>query len=205
MRTLCALLVSLMLLAEGARAQVPGGVTAGVMVGRSETRVVRDRESDSEERAGVVLGAWLEAPLPTRFLTVLAEAAFAQRGGGWRSFSAGDVQLDPVRGDFLTATVAPTVRFGVGRLSVFAYGGPTMELHVRTRAGVRIERAFREPAPQTLAVTGGVGAAWRAGSWTVRAEARRVAGLSASWANEDGDFKHRGGELILRVGRALAR
>jgi len=110
-----------------------------------------------------------------------------------------------VEADYLTATVAPRLGFGVGALSVYAYGGPTLELHVRTSAGSEASAAFRDPAAQTFAVTGGVGAAVRLGPWEVRGEARRVEGLSAAYAHEEGDFGHRATEVLVRVGRRAGR
>ncbi|GMV06812.1 MAG: hypothetical protein AMXMBFR53_30870 [Gemmatimonadota bacterium] len=200
MRTLATLVVSLTLAASA----VPAGVGAqsvvvGAVGGRTESRLTRDREADSEAQANPLAGAWVEVSPGGPFVAILAEATWSRRGGAYPA-AFGEIGGTGVRADYLTATVAPTLRLGVGALSVYAYGGPTMELHVRTSAGSQVSAAFRDPAAQTFAVTAGAGAAVRFGAWEVRGEAREVVGLSSAYTHDEGDFGHRATEVLVRVG-----
>lgn len=201
MRTLSSLLVSLVVLTAGAPTTAAGqGFLAGVVGGRAESRLLRDRFADSEPWAGPVAGGWVEVQAPSRLLHVLAEATWTRRGGGYPD-TPGAVGGNAVRSDHLTFLVAPTLRAGVGAVSVLTYGGPSLQLHLRTRAGSEVAHLFRDASAQAFGFAVGAGVAVALGGWEVRGEARRVEGLSRAYAFDDGDFLHRATEVLVRVGR----
>lgn len=205
MRTLATLMVSfgtaLAVLPVPSSAQ---SVVLGAVGGPSYARLVQDRAGDSEERSGFTAGAFVEVQTPVPLLRVLAEAAWIQRGGRYPTGGWG-VGGGEVTADYVAVTVAPTVMAGVGALSVFAYGGPSVELHVRTRASADVAAVYREPAPQLFAVSAGVGFAIRVSGWEVRGETRQVEGLSRAYAHDEGDFRHRATEVLVRLGRTVTR
>jgi len=185
-------------LSTSANAQSVAGGTAGVVWSRQ----LEDRQDPSESRKGAILGAFLDVQTPVRHLAILAEAFYAQRGG----------LLDPVgtstepaeiRVDMLDFTVAPTVRFGFGPASAFAYGGPTLEITMNQRYSPEIAAAYQTPAGQLFAVTAGAGVAFGTGLWSVRAEARIVEELSPAFTGDAGDLKYRSQEILVRVGRLI--
>jgi hypothetical protein len=203
MRTLTRALVSLVVLSW--IPQLAGAQSAiGGMAGRVESRQIRDRGEDSGTRTGALVGAFIDVETPVGPLSVLAEAFYAQRGGRFDLAGTAGFQ-GQVQADVLGFTVAPTLHAGIGPLSVYAYGGPMLETPVRTRSTGELSPAYRNPAGQVFAVTGGGGLAVRAGVWSVRIEARVVEELSAAFSGDAGDFRHRSKEILVRVGRIVVR
>lgn len=205
MRTLAALMVSFgTALAVSPSPSSAQSVLMGVVGGPSYSRLVQDRRGDSEERSGFTAGAFLEVRTPVPLLRVLAEAAWTQQGGRYAS-EGGGVGGGVVSADYVAATVAPLLIAGVGSLSVFAYGGPTVQVHARTQASPDVATVFRDPAPQIFAVSAGVGFAIKVAGWEFRAETRRVEGLSRTYTHDEGDFRHRATDVLVRLGRAVTR
>ena len=204
MRTLASPVVSLpavaVLLAAApgpARAQ---SVVVGGVVGVVKSRQLVQHASDSESRRGFVAGAWVDVETPEPLLHVLAEAAYVRRGGhfplGGPSGLSGNVESD-----WLAATVAPLLSAGIGPVGVYVYGGPTLEMHVRTRSAAALRNAYATPSDQGLSVSAGAGLEGRMGGWSVRGEGRIVEGLSPAYSGSAGDVRHRSMEVLLRVGR----
>lgn len=181
-------------------AQVLRGV--GVFAGSVESRQLRPREPDSDPRTGLLAGGWLDLQLPGSTWSVLAEAAWVERGGTYPDVtpSPGEVVVDHV-----VFTLAPEFHLDVAFVGAFAYGGPSLELPVRTRASDALEPAFREPATQVVSVTGGAGIEWRLPeTFAFRLELRHVEGLSPAFTGDAGDFTHRSTEIVVRIGRTGA-
>jgi hypothetical protein len=204
MRTLTSPMVSLpavaVLLAAApgpARAQ---SVVAGAVIGVTQSRQLVQQESDSESRRGFVAGAWVDVETPEPLLHVLAEAAYARRGGRFPLGGPGGLTGE-VESDWLAATVAPALHVSIGPVAAYAYGGPTLELHVRTRSAAALRNAYAIPSDQSFSVTAGGGLEGRMGSWSVRGEARIVEGLSSAYSGSAGDVRHRSMEVLLRVGK----
>jgi hypothetical protein len=149
-----------------------------------------------------VAGAWVDVETPKPLLHVLAEAAYARRGG--RFPLAGPSGLTGVvESDWIAVTVAPVLHVAAGPAAAYAYGGPTLEMHVRTRTAAELGNAYATPSDQCLSVTAGAGLEGRMDGWSVRGEARVVQGLSSSYSGSAGDIRHRSVDVLLRVGKML--
>jgi len=197
MRTLTTLLVSF-LAVVAPRAASSQAVVVGAVAGTVESRQLRERDEDSRPSKGLTAGVFVEVQTPAPLLAVLAEARYAQRGGRFPLLNGteGDVQAD-----YLVATLAPTVRFAVGPVALFAYGGPSMELTVRTRSAAELANAYADPASQVFAVTAGGGLELRIPGWSVRGEARIVEQLSSAYRGDVRSLRHRATEVVVKVGR----
>lgn len=149
-------------------------------------------------------GAFIDVQTPVGPLSILAEAFFAQRGG---QFDANhpEVPEGQVRADVLGFTVAPTLRVELGPASVYGYAGPMVEVPVHTRYTSDLASAYRFPAGQIFAVTAGGGVGVGVGAWSVRLEARVVEELSSAFSSDAGDYRHRSTEILVRVGKVVAR
>jgi hypothetical protein len=179
-------------------------VWLGAVAGRVESRQLRDREPDTGTRTGLLAGAFVDVQTPAPLLSVLGEAAWVQRGARVR-LPTFQPTFGDVEGDYLAMTVAPTLRLGIRGVSVFVYGGPTLEFPVRTRSSGELESLYANPSDQVFSVTAGAGVEVRRGSWSARGEARVTEGLSAAYTGAAGDFRHRSTEILLRLGRMRGR
>lgn len=204
MRTLAAFLVSLAVALGLPRGAASQSIALGGLAGVVESRQLRERAEDSDTRKGFLAGAWADIPTPARPLHVLAEVAYARRGGtfplGGPSGLTGDVETD-----FLASTIAPLLRFGIGPVGAFLYAGPTFEVPLRTRTAAALRAAYANPSDQSVSGTAGGGLEWRGTRWVVRCEARIVEGLSSQFSGAAGELTHRSVEMLLRVGRADLR
>ncbi len=197
MRTL-ALAVSLVLLAAPASAGAQGVRGVGLFGGSVESRQTRTREDASDPRTGILAGAWVDVEVSPGLWSVLAEAEYVERGGEF----AGDVDGGVVEADYLGMTVAPEWHLDVAFVGAFAYGGPTLELSMRTRSSANLAGAYQNPAGQVFSVTAGGGVELRIPpGYGFRLEMRHVEGLSPAFTGDAGDFKHRSTEILVRVGR----
>ncbi|HSW29026.1 MAG TPA: hypothetical protein VLH75_05945 [Longimicrobiales bacterium] len=204
MRTLARPMVSLLALAAlfGATPS-PGraqSVVVGGVGGANRSRELLERAADSELRNGFVVGAWVDVETPKPPLHVLAEAAYARRGGRYPLGGASGL-TGVVESDWVAVTVAPVFHVGIGPLAAYAYGGPTLEMPVRTRTAAELQNVYAAPSDQELSVTAGAGLEGRMDGWSVRGEARIVQGLSSSYSGSAGDIRHRSVEMVMRVGR----
>ncbi len=191
-----ALPLALVLVPASVGAQGVRGV--GLFGGSVESRQVLQRQDDSDSRAGVLAGAFVDVRVSDPW-SVLAEAEYVERGG---SFPAGDVDGGEVEADYLGMTVAPEWHFDVAFVGAFAYGGPTLELSVRTRSSANLAAAYQDPSQQVFSVTAGGGVELRIpAQYGFRLEVRHVEGLSPAFSSDAGDFKHRSTEILVRVGR----
>lgn len=204
MRTLTWPMVSLLALAalpavspSPCRAQQ---VVVGGVAGVTRSVEILERASDSESRNGFVVGAWVDVETPKPLLHVLAEAAYARRGGRYPLGGASGLTGE-VESDWVALTVAPVLHVGIGPVAAYAYGGPTLEMPVRTRTAAEMQRVYAAPSDQGFSVTAGAGFEGRMDAWSMRGEARIVQGLSASYSGSAGDIRHRSVEVLLRVGK----
>ena len=203
MRTPTRFLVSLAVLAL-VPAVVGAQSVVGGMAGAVVSRQIVDPGDDTDTRTGGMVGAFVDVQTPVGPLAVLAEAFYVQRGGRVDLEGPAGLQGE-VRSDLIGFTVAPTLRVGIGSASLFAYGGPMIEIPVYTRSSAELETAYRTPTSGVFAVTGGGGLAVGTGDWSVRVEARIVEEISAAYTGDAGDFRHRSKEILVRVGRIRGR
>lgn len=192
--------VAAAVLAVAPIASAAQAVTVGGVAGLSRSRQILERSSDSDPRDGFVAGAWMAVETPKPLLHVLTEAAYARRGG--RFPVAGPTGLTGnVDSDWVTFAAAPMLRVAMGPVAAFAYAGPMLELHVRTRSAAALRNAFATPSDQGFSAVAGAGLEGRLQGWSVRCEARVVAGMSPAYSGSAGDIRHRSAEVLLRVGR----
>jgi hypothetical protein len=193
------LVVTLVVLAAPASLGAQGLRGLGLYGGAVESRQLRPREEDSGARTGLLAGAFVDVALGEGLWSVLAEAGYFERGGsfGGAGDEGGEVQVD-----YLGMTVAPEWHVDVGFVGAFAYGGPTVEVSLRTRSSANLVAAYQNAAGQVLSVTAGGGVELRIpAEYGFRLEVRHVEGLSAAFTGDAGDFKHRSTEILVRVGR----
>lgn len=197
MRTL-PLMATLVLLAAPAPVRAQGLRGVGLFGGSVESRQIRTREGESDRRTGILAGAFVDVPVSGGLWSVLAEAEYVERGGKF----TGDADGGEVEADYLAATVAPEWHVDVVFVGAFLYGGPTLELSMRTRSSANLAGAYQNPAGQVFSVTAGGGVELRVlPTYAFRLEVRHVEGLSPAFTGDAGDFKHRSTEILVRVGR----
>lgn len=194
---LLALAALLVLSPSPSRAQ---SVVAGVVAGANRSREILKHASDSESRSGFVAGAWVDVETPRPILHVFAEAAYARRGGSFPLAGPSGLTGE-VESDWVAVTVAPVLHVGIGPVAAYVYGGPTLEMPVRTRSAAELQNVYAAPSDQGLAVTAGSGLDGRMKGWSVRGEIRIVEGLSSAYSGSAGDLRHRSVEVLLRVGK----
>ncbi len=144
----------------------------------------------------------MDAEAPLSWLSILAEAAYIQRGARLPlSSGGGSTLLGDVRVDYLAASVLPTARVSIGPVSVYGYAGPGLEVNVRTRTARELSVAYQNYKAQVLVGQAGAGIALRvAGRWSLRAEIRRSADLTPAYTKAPGEIHFRSTEILLRVG-----
>jgi len=196
MRRLLSVLAIMVVFAHGGLpAQDLRGI--GLFAGDVESRQIRPRESDSGARNGIVAGAFVDVRV-SAFWSVLAEAAYAQRGGRYPDEQGGG----EVEADYVGMTVAPEWHVDIGFVGAFVYGGPMGEFTVRTRYSPNLASAYQNPADQVLCATAGAGVELRIPAiYAFRLEIRHVEGLTPAFTGDAGDFRHRSTEILVRFGR----
>jgi hypothetical protein len=203
MRTLTVILVSVLGVTSLALTSAPTGaqqvLSVGGHLGAVRARQLRDRGVDSGTRTGLLAGAYVDASTPLPWLSVLAEASYAERGG---RFTFPDEPAADVRASYVAFVVAPTARVDLGPVALAAYAGPGLETSVSTRYGPSLAGAYDTPTAQVFIALLGAGLEVRpTPEWLLRLEIRHVEGISAAFAHDTGDFRHRSTEVLLRVGR----
>jgi opacity protein-like surface antigen len=203
MRTLTLIVVSFLsaisLTVASATAEAQSVLSVGGHVGAVRARQLRDRGEDSGTRTGLLAGAYVDALTPVPWLSVLAEASYAERGG---RFTFPDEADADVRAGYLVFAVAPTARIGLGPVALAVYAGPGVETSVSTRYSPNLAAAYDTPTAQVFIALLGAGLEVHpTRRWALRMEIRHVEGVSAAFTDDAGDFRHRSTEILLRVGR----
>jgi len=174
--------------------------TIGGFAGRTDSWQSWPDHPEARHKAGLEVGAFLDADAPPSWLSILAEVAYTQRGARLPLTLNGDVMGD-VRADYIVGSVMPKVGFSVGPLSLYAYGGPGLGINVRTRTAQELSIAYQDYKAEVLTAQAGAGVALRiAGRWSVRAEMRRSADLTPAYSKAPGEIRFRSQEIILRIG-----
>mgnify|MGYP001818231541 CR=1 FL=1 len=203
MRTLTLIVVSVLsaisLTVTPATAEAQAVRSVGGHVGAVRARQLQDRGEDSGTRTGVLAGAYVDALTPVTWLSVLAEASYAERGGRFTFSEEADAD---VRAGYLVFAVAPTARIGLGPVALAVYAGPGVETSVSTRYSPNLAAAYDTPTAQVFIALLGAGLEVHpTRRWALRMEIRHVEGVSAAFTDDAGDFRHRSTEILLRVGR----
>ena len=145
-----------------------------------------------------MLGAFLDVATNAPWFDVQAEAYLVQRGG---VIPVGDLVAE-AEIDYLTFAVLPKVRFGVGPLAIFAYGGVHVDNHLRTRAGGELGVAYSEAKPQGVGVSIGGGFEVGVGpAGSLRLELRHDEGLNNAFPSAPSEVRNRSTAILVRYGR----
>lgn len=210
MRTLTCLLVSATVVTVvGAVSATPAGAqltSVGIQAGVVESHQVRDRASDSQTRRGILAGVYAEPVTPMGWLSFLVELSYVQQGAKY------DLTLPVIQGangnvtleaetEYLTFSLAPSVRASLGPFSVFGYAGPSTDLRLRSRSAGTLSPMLAQVSNQVLAVVAGAGVEVRApGGKTIRFEMRTHRQISAAFSPDAGDIRYHSTEVLVRLG-----
>lgn len=191
--------LSAALTSAGLHAQAPSdGPAFGVVAGPVDAVQLRERAPDSDHHSGFMVGAWADVPTPTSWLTVLAEATAVRRGGEYDQ--GPDLPVAVVDADYLAFSIFPALRLGLGPVSLTAYAGPSLDVHLRSRSAIPLQQAFREPSTQVFAAVTGAGLEVTRGRAVFRIEARRHEQISSAYSGAVDGLRHRSTEIVARVG-----
>lgn len=200
LRTLSRLLVSAfvtpaLLAASFGAAHAQGARGVGLFAGVDRGRQLISRQDPSDARTGFLAGAFVDVATPGGF-DVLAEAYVVQRGG---KVTLGDLRAD-VEVDYLTFALYAKGRLALGPASLYAYAGPHVDTHLRTRAAGELITAYRESAGQAFGVTAGAGLEFGVGGGRAAyLEARVDEGLTDAFPDPAEQIRHRTLSLVLRL------
>lgn len=198
------LALSAALASGGLNAQSPAdGPAFGVVAGPVDAIQVRKRAPDSDGHSGFLVGAWADVPTPARWLTVLAEATAVRRGGEYDQ--GPDLPVAVVDADYLALSLFPALRLGLGPVSLTAYAGPSLDVHLRSRSAIPLQQAFREPSTQVFSGVVGAGVEVSRGRAVFRLEARRHQQISSAYSGAVDGLRHRSTEIVARVGMRLTK
>ncbi len=208
MRTLRTLLVSAALGASLAslaprRAKAQALHTVGGFVGRTDSRQTWSLAPDARHRLGIEVGAFVDVPAGSKWFSVMAEAAYVQRGarlplgtGGNGATLYGDVRVD-----YLSAAILPALHLTLGPVSIFGYAGPGMDTHLDTRTAPGLGPAYMNDKAQVLLGEAGAGVEiLLRGRWCLRGEIRESRDATSAFTDAPGDIKFRSTEILLRFG-----
>ena len=197
-RTLRTLLILLTVTAWPSHADAQSFRALGGLAGWVRAQQVITGEEPTPTRDGLLGGVFIDVGTPRGWLDVLAEAAVVQRGG---IVPIGDLDAE-AEADYIAFALLPKLRAGVGPLSLYAYGGPLLEFHVRTRAAGELADVYRRSSPQVFGVSAGGGIELNLGPvHSFRLEVRHDEGLSNAFPDAPATVRHRSQAIVLRYGR----
>ncbi len=187
----------------------PPGVCAqeiravGGNLGWTSSRQLWSGALESDERRGLVLGAFVEVATPMDWLSVIAEASYVQRGGRVSLEAVGLQTPDTVdtRVAYISFPVVLTARLFRNPVGIYAYIGPAVDYHLNTRGEPSVADLYSTEKKSVLngVVGGGVELLLKE-RWSLRLEARLIEGLSAAFEGRLGEIRHRSFELFIRAG-----
>lgn len=143
-------------------------------------------------------GVFVDVATQASRLDVMAEISLVQRGG---SVPVNGLVAE-VEVDYLAWALLPKLRVDAGPLAVFAYAGPNLDYHLRTRAGGELAGVYRKSAPMVLGVAVGGGFEVDVGAaGSLRLELRHDEGLTGAFPDAPTTVRHRSMAVVLRYGR----
>ena len=178
----------------------------GVYLGRTYSRQLWSGSIGTEVVEGASAGVFVDVETPIPAISIRAEAGYAGRGTiVW------DDQADPdraseakVRSHYLTLPVHGKATVGLGPLSLFAFGGPTMDILLDSGCTMQFCQVIREEKMAVFGVGGGVGVGidLPGGLWG-GIELRLTEGLSDAYVGARDAARNRSREILVRVARPL--
>ena len=175
----------------------------GGHLGRTNSRQMWSGPLETDERGGLVLGAFVEVATPLDWLSVIAEASYVQRGGGVSLETVGLQSPDTVdtQVEYVSFPVVLTARFFRNPVGIYAYAGPAVDYHLNTQGAPSVANLYSTERKTVLTGVVGGGVELLVGQrWSLRLEARLMEGLSAAFEGRLGEIRHRSFELFIRAG-----
>jgi len=179
-------------------------VIVGLFVGRISSRQIWSPPYETDGLKGLTAGVFVEARTPVSFLSVRAEAGYAQKGTVvW------DESQDPgrnaparVRSHYLTLPIHGKVSFDVGPAEAYVFGGPTVDFLLSSQCSEEFCQFIRDEKGTVVnaAVGGGVGFRLP-GGYTVGLEGRITEGLGDAYLAEFDSARNRSTSVLVRIGR----
>jgi hypothetical protein len=198
LRTLSVLLVSAAALAASDHVEAQGIRAVGGLAGWVEGDQLIARQDASDTRSGLMAGLFIDVATQAPWLDIVAEGYVVQRGGNVPV----DGLVAEVETDYLAFAVLPKGRIDVGPVSLFAYAGPNLDYHLRTKAGGELAVVYRRASPQVFGVALGAGMELDVGNTgSLRVELRHDRQLTGAFPDAPTDVNHRSRALLLRFGR----
>ena len=174
----------------------------GGHLGRTDSRQLWSA-LETDERRGLVLGAFVEVATPLDWLGVMAEVSYVQRGGSVSLETVGLESQETVdtRVEYISFPVVLTARLFRNPVGIYVYAGPAIEYYTNIRAAPSLADAYSMVKTTVLTGVAGVGVEFLVGHrWSLRLEARLMEGLSLAFEGPSGEIRHRSFELLIRVG-----
>ncbi len=178
----------------------------GMYLGRTSSRQLWSGSIGTDVVGGVSAGVFVDVETPIPAVSIRAEAGYAGRGTiVW------DEQVDPdrasearVRSHYLTLPVHGKAIVGLGPLSIFAFGGPTMDILLSSGCTTQFCQVIREEKVAVFGVGGGVGVGidLPGGYWGC-VELRHTEGLTDAYVGARDTARNRSREILVRVARPL--
>ncbi len=158
---------------------------------------------ETDERRGLVLGAFVEVATPLDWLGVMAEVSYVQRGGSVSLETVGLESQETVdtRVEYISFPVVLTARLFRNPFGIYVYAGPAIEYYTNIRAASSLADAYSVEKTTVLTGVAGGGVEFLVGHrWSLRLEARLMEGLSPAFEGPSGEIRHRSFELLIRAG-----
>jgi hypothetical protein len=177
----------------------------GVFAGRIAARQLWADPIATEAVTGITAGIFVEAQTPLSFLSIRAEAGYAAKGTEAWDVSSDPDRLTParVRTHYLTVPIHGKVGVGLGPLSVYLFGGPTVDFLLATDCSEPFCQFIRDEKGAVLNAAIGGGVELDApGGYRVGVEGRITEGLGEAYLGEFDSARNRSTALLIRLGRS---
>jgi len=178
-----------------------GTATYGVLIGQVESRQLHSHDADTEKRADVVFGAFVDAATPLSWLHIVLEASLARLGGDYATETGGGSVTQSARVDYLSFALLPTGRVSLGRAALYASLGFARESDLNVRSTAELAPLFTDPPSQVLALIAAAGVEVSiTRGWSARLEVREHNQVSPAFTPTSGELRHRSREIVLKIG-----
>ncbi len=177
-----------------------GGSIIGAFAGANTTEQEWSPDADVERVTGFTLGAFVEAVTPLSGFTVLAEGAFAQRGGD--VVNAGTASVEgAVRTDYLSVSVRAKATVDAGPARAHLAAGPVFENVLRSRVSPGFQSILEREGRSAFGILMGAGVDVGIGQGRrIGVEARLFDGLSDAYSGDFISVRNRSWEAVVRFG-----
>ncbi len=175
----------------------------GGQLGRTNSSQLLAGGFETDERRGLLLGAFVEVATPLNWLGVIAEASYVQRGGGISLETVGLQGQDTVetRVDYISFPLLLAARLFRNPVGIYAYVGPAVDYYLNVQGEPMVADLYSlEKGTVLSGVVGGGVELLVEQRWSLRFEARWMEGLTPAFEGRVGEIRHRSFELLIRAG-----